>query len=123
MRAFYESMSSLLFCLVVSIVTNDQLRINATANSIHVSWSASPPYPSKYVLTCICSLLCDERPVINTVVNVTSKETFAFIIGLLPGSKCNINLTEYGQYMTSNEVTNVVSANAKTAYEGEQLRL
>ena len=113
-------MCSLLFCLAISVLTNDKLRITATSNSISVSWSSSPPYPGKYQLSCVCSLLCEEIPTTNIVTNHTPQATSAFVTGLLPGSKCNLNLAEYSQDMGEDKVTKIASADAETAYKGEQ---
>ena len=109
------------FYIAVSVVTSNQLTITATAYSINVSWSSSPPYPSKYQLSCVCSLLCEEAPVSNIVHNPTPQATSAIVTGLLPGSNCHVKLAEYGQDFSKDEMTDVASGEAKTSYIGTQI--
>lgn len=96
------------------------LNVSATAHSFSVSWSSSDPYPSKYQMRCVCSLLCEDSPVANIVLSPASQATTASITGLLPGSECDITLTEYSHSAARELISNVMSTTAKTSSECEQ---
>ena len=92
-----------------------------TANEITVSWTApqSPPTSyilTSYILTSVCTLLCNDSLLDPSVTPTTSSSTSATYFNLLPGSKCNFTLAaEYGYFMS-----NELMVTATTLSESEQ---
>ena len=71
---------------------SDFQNITVTSTVITLSWTAPHFVPTRYNLTCVCTLLCGTTSFTH-VLTPQPTDTLANVTGLLPGSECNVSLT------------------------------